>query len=254
MRTKLAAGISVLFLCACLFGVDEVATLPEHDPCKTTTPQAGCLKISTAAYPVSVVRPSYPKHGKKRGLVNLKATITETGELKGLQAVSGPDALKQVALDAVRQWRYRPATINGIPVEVQHDIIVDFTKRDGVLLGSDDLAPNLPMHPTEDLNSLLRTGELLRIGRSVKLPQQIFSPDPEYSDLARRNKYQGVCVLSLIVSTEGTTRDIYVVRPLGEGLDEKAIAAVSRWRFKPATKDGAPVAVAINVEVQFRLF
>lgn len=77
--------------------------------------------------------------------------------------------------------------------------------------------------------------------------------DPEYSDMARQLKWQGTAVLSLVVDASGSVQNIQVTQPLGAGLDEKAIAAVSQWKFDPATKDGKPVAVAIAVEVDFRI-
>jgi periplasmic protein TonB len=82
----------------------------------------------------------------------------------------------------------------------------------------------------------------------------ILQPDPDYSLEARQAKYQGILVMSLVVDTTGTPKDLQVVRPLGLGLDEKAIAAVSKWKFAPAQKGGKPVAVLINVEVSFRLY
>lgn len=97
-------------------------------------------------------------------------------------------------------------------------------------------------------------GGVFRVGGGVSAPKAIYSPDPEYSEEARKAKYQGVCVLSLIVGPDGKPRDIHVARSLGLGLDEKAIEAVNQWKFDPAQKDGKPVAVAINVEVQFRLY
>jgi len=97
-------------------------------------------------------------------------------------------------------------------------------------------------------------GGIFHVGGGVSAPKAIFAPDPEYSEEARKAKYQGVCVLSLIVGPDGKPRDIKVARSLGLGLDEKAIQAVNQWKFDPAQKDGKPVAVAINVEVQFRLY
>lgn len=97
-------------------------------------------------------------------------------------------------------------------------------------------------------------GGVFRVGGGVSAPKAIFAPDPEYSEEARKAKYQGVCVLSLIVGPDGKPRDIHIARSLGLGLDEKAIQAVNQWKFDPAQKDGKPVAVAINVEVQFRLY
>jgi TonB family protein len=96
-------------------------------------------------------------------------------------------------------------------------------------------------------------GGVYRIGGDVSAPQIITKVEPEYSEEARKAKYQGVVMLSIVVDANGIPRDIKVVRPLGLGLDEKAIEAVQRWRFRPAMKGGKPVAVTANVEVNFRL-
>ena len=97
-------------------------------------------------------------------------------------------------------------------------------------------------------------GGVFRIGGGVSAPKPIFTPDPEYSEEARKAKYQGTCILWLVVGRDGRTRDIKVARSLGLGLDEKAIEAVKQWKFEPAMKDGRAVAVRIDVEVTFRLY
>lgn len=88
----------------------------------------------------------------------------------------------------------------------------------------------------------------------VTAPIPLLTPEAEFSDEARRQKYEGVCMISLIVDTQGNPQAIRVIRALGMGLDEKAVAAVQRYRFKPATKNGRPVPVRITVAVNFRLF
>ena len=97
-------------------------------------------------------------------------------------------------------------------------------------------------------------GGVFRVGGGVSAPSALDTPDPEYSEEARKAKYQGTCVLWLIVGPDGKPRDIKVARALGMGLDQKAIEAVRNWKFEPAMKDGKPVAVQINVEVNFRLY
>src|SRR4051812_4130299 len=97
-------------------------------------------------------------------------------------------------------------------------------------------------------------GGLFRVGGGVSAPRALYSPDPEYSEEARKAKYQGVVVLWLIVGPDGRPRDMKIARSLGMGLDQKAIEAVRQWKFEPAMKDGKPVAVQINVEVNFRLY
>ncbi len=97
-------------------------------------------------------------------------------------------------------------------------------------------------------------GGVFRVGGGVSAPRVLYQPDPEYSEEARKAKYQGTVVLWLIVDPSGRPRDVRVARSLGMGLDQKAIEAVKQWKFEPAQKDGRPVAVQINVEVNFRLY
>jgi periplasmic protein TonB len=96
-------------------------------------------------------------------------------------------------------------------------------------------------------------GGVYRIGGGVSRPELIFKPEPEYSEEARKAKFQGTVLLSIVVMPDGSTSNIRVIRPLGLGLDEKAIEAVRKWRFRPSLKDGQPVPVHANVEVNFRL-
>jgi len=93
-----------------------------------------------------------------------------------------------------------------------------------------------------------------RVGGGVSAPKPLYTPDPEYSEEARKAKYQGVVVLWLVIGADGHPREIQIARRLGMGLDEKAVEAVRTWRFDPARKDGQPVAVQMNVEVSFRLY
>jgi TonB family protein len=88
----------------------------------------------------------------------------------------------------------------------------------------------------------------------VSQPVPISTPEAEFSDEARRQKYEGVCVISMIIDAQGNPQSPRVVQRLGMGLDEKALQAVMKYRFKPARKDGKPVAVRISVMVNFRLF
>jgi periplasmic protein TonB len=97
-------------------------------------------------------------------------------------------------------------------------------------------------------------GGVYHVGGGISAPQAISTPDPEYTEEARRAKTQGTCVLWLIVDSEGRPRDVRVVRGLGNGLDAKALEAVRQWRFQPSMKDGKPVDVQISVEVAFHLY
>jgi TonB family protein len=98
-------------------------------------------------------------------------------------------------------------------------------------------------------------GGLYRIGGAVSAPVALNTVEAEFSDEARRAKYQGVCLISLIVDAQGNPQNPRVIRTLGMGLDEKALEAVRKYKFRPAMKDGrTPVPVMITVEVNFRLY
>jgi TonB family protein len=96
-------------------------------------------------------------------------------------------------------------------------------------------------------------GGVYRIGGGVSAPTILVKVEPEYSEEARKAKWQGEVGLTVIVDSSGNPTSIKVTRSLGLGLDEKAIEAVSKWRFRPAMKDGKPVAVSANIVVNFRL-
>jgi TonB family protein len=98
-------------------------------------------------------------------------------------------------------------------------------------------------------------GGVYRVGGDISAPVPTFSPEAVFSDEARREKYQGDCVVGLVVDAQGNPQNVHIVRGLGKGLDEKAIEAVKRYRFTPAMRNGiTPVPVYVNMEVQFRLY
>jgi len=97
-------------------------------------------------------------------------------------------------------------------------------------------------------------GGAYRVGGGVTPPRVLYNPDPEYSEEARKAKYQGTVVLWVVIGPDGRVHDMRVARALGMGLDEKALEAVKTWKFEPGRKDGQAVAVQMNVEVDFRLY
>ena len=82
----------------------------------------------------------------------------------------------------------------------------------------------------------------------------IYTPQPDYTEEARQARREGVCVVSLIVGLDGRTSNIVVTKKLGLGLDEKAVAAVRKWRFEPARRNGRPVPTHLTLSLQLKLF
>jgi TonB family protein len=92
----------------------------------------------------------------------------------------------------------------------------------------------------------------LRVGPGITSPRITHKVDPEYSPEARDARIQGTVVIYIVVNEHGRVSDITVVSPMGFGLDERAVAAVEQWRFQPGMKDGKPVKIEAEIEVNFR--
>ncbi len=109
--------------------------------------------------------------------------------------------------------------------------------------------------PTDATAPTQANDPIYKIGDNISAPQIIHSVEAQFTTEARRAKYQGVCLIGLIVNAQGNPVNVHVVRPLGMGLDQKAIKAVRQYKFRPAMKDGkTPVPVQITIEVNFRLY
>jgi TonB family protein len=93
-----------------------------------------------------------------------------------------------------------------------------------------------------------------QIGHGVTAPKATFSPDPEYSEQARKAKYVSAAWIAGTVDVQGAFTDLCLARAAGSGLDEKAMSAVKTWKFEPAMLQGQPVPVRIVVEVEFHLY
>jgi TonB family protein len=91
------------------------------------------------------------------------------------------------------------------------------------------------------------------VGPDSNLPALLYKQEPEYSEEARKAKFQGVVTLQIVIDAKGGAVNPRVMKSLGLGLDEKAIEAVRQWKFAPVYKDGKPVAVPVTVNVFFRL-
>jgi TonB family protein len=98
----------------------------------------------------------------------------------------------------------------------------------------------------------LRGIPIYAAGSGVAPPRVVYSPDPQYSKEARKAHLRGTVGLAVVVGPDGRPMNIKVTQALGKGLDEKAVEAVSNWKFEPGTKDGVPVPVRISIQCEFR--
>jgi TonB family protein len=117
----------------------------------------------------------------------------------------------------------------------ENNNMADLTKRDG------------PTTPAPSSSAV-------RVGGDVLPPKPIRMQEPSFSDFARQFRISGATQVQLVVDTHGEVKDLSIIQPLGAGLDEEAVAAISKWKFEPATRNGEPVAVKIAIDMDFGLF
>jgi bla regulator protein blaR1 len=117
-----------------------------------------------------------------------------------------------------------------------------------------DTAEKLMGGPQNSATEFAGGTQTYKVGGEVSAPKLVYAPDPEYSNKARRANYGGVCVVSTIVDAKGKPQHVQVVRHLGMGLEKKAVEAVKEYRFEPAMLHDKPVAVTVNIEVNFRRY
>jgi len=211
-------------------------------------------KPSPAA--IYVVNPEFPVSHKKKteqGQIVLRATVGADGAVKGVSIVAGKPALAELAAAAVRKWRYVPALKAGHFTASEKEISIIYRLGRNVSIPGEPVSP-VPRAPKEDLTLEIDSGTLYQGKKEgVVPPKALSTPDPEYSELARTDKFQGSLTLGLVVGNDGNPLDIWVVCPLGHGLDERALDVVKSWKFAPATRNGNPVPDLITVEVSFHV-
>jgi len=130
----------------------------------------------------------------------------------------------------------------------------DFLAIPGVATQGTALANSAPKWAQDDTPPNAQNHPSFRVGTGVSPPKLLSNLQPGFSQEARTAKFHGKILLGLNVEKDGSATNVHVIRPLGCGLDAKAVEVVQEWKFKPAEKDGEPVRVAIAVEVEFHLY
>lgn len=129
------------------------------------------------------------------------------------------------------------------PIEVAELEVpeIDAPEIDDAIFGIPDAPPGLAAGPTGPL----------QVGGDVRPPEKIYSPQPKYTEEARKARLQGAVILQTVIDTLGNVTDVKVLKGLTLGLTESAIDTVRQWRFEPATQNGRPVPVYFNLVVTF---
>jgi TonB family protein len=122
-------------------------------------------------------------------------------------------------------------------------------------VGGSSAAASAPSSINSTQQSAIQNdAKLMHVGGAVKPPRLIHSVDPTFNNVARGLLYSGKVLIQFEVTQDGKVTNMSLVQPLGMGLDESALTAVQQYIFSPATMDGKPVSVEINVQINFQIF
>jgi TonB family protein len=243
-----------------VYGAGSVATAPELlPPSLTPFPTEKCKK-------------------KVDGKVVLSVTVDAAGQPRNLMFIHplGTD-LDRFALRIVAADRFKPGTRNGIPIAVVESVEVSLQtcpEQTEDNSGKEAYTLRLRSQPAQKFGNLpqpsvdavltswsnlqgdtsSRTSPTNHVGGAVTAPVPLTSPAATYTPEARKAKINGKCLIALIVDEQGMPQNVQVERSLDPGLDQNAMDAVNRYRFKPAMRSGEPVPVRITVEVKFEIW
>ncbi|HEV2213817.1 MAG TPA: energy transducer TonB [Terracidiphilus sp.] len=215
-----------------------------------------------------------PKFG---GKVQLSLVVDANGHPRNIMFEKPlANVLDRLALAVVEVDRFAPAMRDSAPVAVGQDVEVNLKscvvqqidsagqkrlslrlravpeqrfKNDSSLRGQTRFAPEdgSPDRPGEGAE------KVSKVGGSVCAPILLLAPEAQYTDLARRSGVSGTCLIQLIVDQHGMPKNLRVIKPVGYGLDQAALSAVSLYRFKPGLWNGKPVPITITVQVNFKI-
>jgi TonB family protein len=114
-------------------------------------------------------------------------------------------------------------------------------------------ALSFDVSPQDGAAAAAAVEKVYKVGGNVSAPVLVHAVDAEFTQKGKQAKHEGVSVVSCVVDSDGIPQRVHTIRKLGMGLDEKAVEAVRQYRFKPGMLNGKPVAVAVTIEVNFRI-
>lgn len=227
-------GLAVLTLAAGMAAVRAFPlSAPGSPPEELKTAGKPPLKILKKTQPVY---PSEAKVAGIQGVVVLECTVAKDGHVSDVKVISGDPNLAESATQAVKQWQFAP--LDKAPAVTK--IEINYT-----------LADKKPGASSKGNES----AEFAKVSdKGVVAPVPLEKPDPKYTPEAKAGKVQGIVKLSIVIEPDGTVGDVKVIQSLEKSLDQSAVDTVKTWKFKPATKDGKPVAVKSDIEIMFALY
>jgi TonB family protein len=250
-------------------------------PAPTSSPirVGGNVASASLVHQVTPVYPPIAKVAHISGTVLLHALIAKDGTIEQLDVVSGPPLLLQSAMDAVRQWVYRPTLVNGEPVLVDTTISVVFSldgknpnNAEGSTSPSDvpsspspqaaaadpsqdaqkEAATQSPTAANPEPNASAQKPKRIRVGGAVASAHLVHQVTPDYPKDAKKQHIEGTVLLHVTIAKDGTVENLAYVSGPPE-LTPSAMEAVKQWRYKSTLLNGEPVEVDTTISVTYTL-
>jgi TonB family protein len=242
MRFRLLAPFLLLTCLTCASAAQD-STESRHS---VSPAEAGASLITK----VNPVYPPLARQARIQGTVILKLIISKTGDIKTLQLVSGHPMLAPAAIEAVKQWKYKPFEVDGEPVEVETTAQVIFQLATKPAPGDSDSNTGQSTPPPAD--SSANVPQRIRVSSGVAQGLLVSKIDPNYPEDAKQQGIQGVVLLQVEIDKEGNVDKIELIsgHPL---LAPAAIEAVRQWKYRPYLLNGNPLSVDTQVKVNFTL-
>lgn len=241
MKTRLTALLLLLFALNAL-AVSQVAT-------STRVRVSQEVAEGLIQNKVAPVYPPLARQAHIQAPVNLKVQISKSGDVEKVELISGHPMLAPSAIEAVKQWKYRPYLLNGELVEVETKVVVNFTLSDAPAAEgvAGDAPGGLPGFAPEPLPP-----GRVRVSSGVMQGLVVSKVPPQYPQDAKDQRIQGAVLMKVIIDKEGNVANIQLVRghPM---LAPPAIEAVKQWKYRPYLLNDEPVEVETQVTVNFTL-
>jgi TonB family protein len=203
------------------------------------------------SFVVHKVPPEYPPQAREahiQGTVNLQIWVSKTGDIEDLKLVSGHPLLAPAAIEAVKQWKYKPYLLNGTPVIVETTVSVNFTLAEEPAPGqTSGIAPS-----TDSKASAATVPGPLRVSAGIESGLIVKKVAPVYPQMAKDARIQGDVILKAVIDREGNVVSLEPVSGPPE-LAPPAIEAVKKWKYKPYLRNGMPMEVETQIKVAFTL-
>jgi TonB family protein len=216
-------------------------TLPSVDQTPAPSKIGGRVSAPVVIHSVEAEFSDYARRKQICGVNLVSLIVDANGMPQNVHiARSLEPSLDEKALEAVRQYRFKPAMKDGatpVPVQITVEINFRLYSKNGAC------TPRQPIFPSGSATPSDR----------VDPPVLISKIAPNYTDDARKKRITGAVTLQMTIDAEGIPQNVHVVQGLDPGLDSNAVEAVKQWRYKPATKNGVPVPFDSTANVNFRL-